>query len=288
MTEIVTSRVSAGIYPAPADVGRTLSNGGNALTIPAEGSGKLNSVTYYTKLTTGAAVIREENGRRFVDSSAAMRAAYSGYYQFTCYNEAIREGAIIRFDLRIVGWDRIAAYIAAVPLRYLYTITVETFSPQYFIGMSAYNSDGGMGLLCRPYKGRIWPWIYNYANTYLSAQGSSPLPERVVTGEWIPCELHLLQVGGAYQLVLLMDGVAVYTTRSLGSYGTPGMTGVTLFDSSFMQGNVGTWYAPVPVIQLANLNYLYKGTADMAAPAVSIAGDAGETSARLTAEVTFG
>ena len=66
------------------------------------------------------------------------------------------------------------------------------------------------------------------------------------------------------------------------------MTGVTLFDASFLQGNVGTWYAPVPVIQLANLNYLYKGTADMAPPAVSIAGDVGETSARLTAEVTFG
>lgn len=288
MAEIVTSRVSAGIYPAAADVGRTLNSGSNALTIPAEGSGKLNSVTYYTKLTTGAAVIREENGRRFVDSSAAMQAAYSGYYQFTCNNAAIREGAIIRFDLRIVGWDRIAAYIAAVPLRDLYTITVETFSPQYFIGLSRYNDNGGMGLLCRPYKGRIWPWIYNYANTYLSVQGSSPLPERVVTGEWVPCELHLLQVGGVYQLVLLMDGIAVYTTRSLGSYGSSGMTGVTLFDSSFMQGNVGTWYGAVPVIQLANLNYLYKGTADMAAPAVSIAGDVGDTSARLTAEVTFG
>lgn len=288
MTEIVTSRVSAGIYPAAADVGRALSNGSNSLTIPAEGTGKLDRVIYNTKLTTGAAVIREDNGRRFVDSSAAMQAAYSGYYQFTCNNAAIREGAIIRFDLRIVGWDRIAAYIATVPLRDLYTITVETFSPQYFIGLSTYNDEGGMGLLCRPYKGRIWPWVYNYANTYLSVQGSSPLPERVVTGEWIPCELHLLQVRGVYQLVLLMDGVAVYTTRSLGSYGTSGMTGVTLFDSSFMQGNVGTWYGSVPVIQLANLNYLYKGTADMAAPAVSIAGDVGDTSARLTAEVTFG
>ena len=288
MAEIVASRASAGIYPAPADVGRTLNNGNNSLTIPAEYSGLLTSVTYYPKLTTGAAVIREDNGRRFVDSSAAMQAAYSGYYQFTCNNAAIREGAIIRFDLRIVGWGRIAAYIAAVPLRDLYTVTVETFSPQYFIGLSRYNDNGGMGLLCRPYKGRIWPWIYNYANTYLSVQGSSPLPERVVTGEWIPCELHLLQVGGAYQLVLLMDGIAVYTTRSLGSYGSSGMTGVTLFDSSFMQGNVGTWYAPVPVIQLANLNYLYKGTADMAAPAVSIAGDVGDASARLTAEVTFG
>ena len=145
-----------------------------------------------------------------------------------------------------------------------------------------------MGLLCRPYKGRIWPWIYDYANTYVNVQGSSPLPERVVTGEWIPCELRLLRVSGAYQLVLLMDGVAVYTTRSLGSYGSSGMTGVTLFDASFMQGNVGTWYGIVPVIQLANLNYLYKGTADMAPPAVSIAGDVGETSARLAAEVTFG
>ena len=289
MAEIVTSRLSAGVYPAAADVGHTLSNGVNYLTIPAEGSGKLDSVTYNTKLTTGAAVIREESGRRFVDSSAAMQAAYSGYYQFTCNSSAIREGAIIRFDLRIVGWDRIAAYIAAVPLRDLYTVTTETFSPQYFFGLAQhYNFAGGMGLLCRPYKGRIWPWIYNYANTYMSVQGSSPLPERVVTGGWIPCELHLLQVRGAYQLVLLMDGVAVYTTRSLESYGASGMTGVTLFDSSFMQGNVGTWYGTVPVIQLANLNYLYKGTADMAPPAVSIAGDVGETSARLAAEVTFG
>lgn len=288
MTEIVTSRVSAGIYPAPADVGRALNNGSINLTIPSEGSGKLDAVIYSTKLTSGTAVIREESGRRFVDSSAAMQAAYSGYYQFTCDNAAIREGAIIRFDLRIVGWDRIAAYIAAVPLRDLYTVTVETFSPQYFLGLTRYNSDGGMGLLCRPYKGRIWPWVYNYANTYMSVQGSSPLPERAVTGEWIPCELHLLRVSGVYQLVLFMDGVAVYTTRSLGSYGSSGMTGVTLFDSSFMQGNVGTWYAPVPVIQLANLNYLYKGTADMAAPAVSIAGDVGDSSARLTAEVTFG
>lgn len=288
MAEIVTSRVSAGIYPAAADVGRTLTNGGNNLTIPAEGTGKLDNVLYSTKLTTGAAVIREEDGRRFVDSSAAMQAAYSGYYQFTCHNAAINAEAIIRFDLRIVGWDRIAAYIAAVPLRDLYTVTVETFSPQYFIGLTRYNNSGGMGLLCRPYKGRIWPWIYNYANTYLSVQGSSPLPERVVTGEWIPCELHLLQVGGVYQLVLLMDGIAVYTTRSLGSYGASGMTGVTLFDSSFMQGNVGTWYGAVPVIQLANLSYLYKGTADMSAPAVAITGDVGDASARLTAEVTFG
>lgn len=288
MAEIVTSRVSAGIYPAAADVGRTLNNGSNNLTIPAEGAGKLDRVIYDTKLTTGAAVIREDNGRRFVDSSAAMQAAYSGYYQFTCNNAAIQEGAIIRFALRIVGWDRIAAYIAAVPLRDLYTVTVETFSPQHFIGLSRYNDNGGMGLLCRPYKGRIWPWIYNYANTYLSVQGSSPLPERVVTGEWIPCELHLLQVRGAYQLVLFMDGVAVYTTRSLGSFGSSGMTGVTLFDASFMQGNVGAWYGTVPVIQLANLDYLYKGTADMAPPAVSIVGDVGDASARLTAEVTFG
>lgn len=289
MTEIVTSRVSAGIYPAAADVGRTLNSGGsNSLTIPSEGSGKLDAVVYYTKAATGVAVIREENGRRFVDSSAAMQAAYSGYYQFTCNSAAVNAEAIIRFDLRIVGWDRLAAYLAAVPPQDLYTITVETFSPQYFIGLSRYNSDGGMGLLCRPYKGRIWPWVYNYANTYLSVQGSTPLPERVTTGEWIPCELRLLRVSGVYQLVLLMDGIAVYTTRSLGSYGSSGMTGVTLFDSSFMQGNVGTWYGTVPVIQLANLNYLYKGTAGMAAPVVSIAGDVGDASARLTAEVTFG
>ena len=285
MTETVTTRLSAGVYPAAADVGLTLNNGSNNLTIPSEYSGLLTSVTYNA---TGAQVIREEGGRRFVDSSAEMKSAYSGYYQFTCNNSAIREGAIIRFDLRIVGWDRIAAYIAAVPLRDLYTVNTETFSPQYFIGMTRYNDNGGMGLLCRPYKGRIWPWIYNYANTYVNVQGSSPLPERVVTGEWIPCELRLLRVSGAYQLVLLMDGVAVYTTRSLGSYGSSGMTGVTLFDASFMQGNVGTWYGIVPVIQLANLNYLYKGTADMAPPSVAISGDVGEASARLTAEVTFG
>ena len=285
MTETVTTRLSAGVYPAAADVGLTLNNGSNNLTIPSEYSGLLTSVTYNA---TGAQVIREEGGRRFVDSSAEMKSAYSGYYQFTCNNSAIREGAIIRFDLRIVGWDRIAAYIAAVPLRDLYTVTAETFSPQYFIGMTRYNDNGGMGLLCRPYKGRIWPWIYDYANTYVNVQGSSPLPERVVTGEWIPCELRLLRVSGAYQLVLLMDGVAVYTTRSLGSYGSSGMTGVTLFDASFMQGNVGTWYGIVPVIQLANLNYLYKGTADMAPPSVAISGDVGEASARLTAEVTFG
>ena len=288
MTETVTTRLSAGVYPAAADVGLTLNYGPASLTIPQEGVGKLDRVIYSTKLTSGAAVIREENGRRFVDSSAEMKSAYSGYYQFTCNNSAIREGAIIRFDLRIVGWDRIAAYIAAVPLRDLYTVTVETFSPQYFLGLSTYNSSGGMGILCRPYKGRIWPWVYNYANTYMSVQGSSPFPERAVTGEWIPCELHLLQVRGAYQLVLFMDGVAVYTTRSLGSYGSSGMTGVTLFDASFMQGNVGIWHGTVPVIQLANLNYLYTGTADMAPPAVSIAGDVGETSARLAAEVTFG
>lgn len=285
MTETVTTRLSAGVYPAAADVGLTLNNGSNNLTIPSEYSGLLTSVTYNA---TGAQVIREEGGRRFVDSSAEMKSAYSGYYQFTCNNSAIREGAIIRFDLRIVGWDRIAAYIAAVPLRDLYTVNTETFSPQYFIGMTRYNDNGGMGLLCRPYKGRIWPWIYDYANTYVNVQGSSPLPERVVTGEWIPCELRLLRVSGAYQLVLLMDGVAVYTTRSLGSYGSSGMTGVTLFDASFMQGNVGTWYGIVPVIQLANLNYLYKGTADMAPPSVAISGDVGEASARLTAEVTFG
>ena len=288
MTETDTTRLSAGVYPAAADVGLALTSSSASLTIPQEGVGKLDRVIYSTKLTSGAAVIREENGRRFVDSSAEMKSAYSGYYQFTCNNSAIREGAIIRFDLRIVGWDRIAAYIAAVPPQDLYTVTVETFSPQYFLGLTQYNSDGGMGLLCRPYKGRIWPWVYNYANTYMSVQGSSPFPERAVTGEWIPCELHLLQVRGAYQLVLFMDGVAVYTTRSLGSYGSSGMTGVTLFDASFLQGNVGTWYAPVPVIQLANLNYLYKGTADMAPPAVSIAGDVGDASARLAAEVTFG
>lgn len=288
MTEIVTSRVSAGIYPTAADVGRTLNSGGNNLTIPSEYSGLLTSVTYNAKLTTGAAVIREDNGRRFVDSSAAMQAAYSGYYQFTCNNAAIREGAIIRFDLRIVGWDRIAAYIAAVPLQNIYTINTETFSPQYFIGLSRYNDNGGMGLLCRPYKGRIWPWVYTYGYAHASAQGSSPLPERVITGEWIPCELRLLRVSGVYQLVLLMDGVAVYTTSTLTSYGASGMTNVTLYDSSFMQGNVGIWYGLVPYMQLANLDYLYKGTADMAAPAVSIAGDAGDSSARLTAEVTFG
>lgn len=288
MAETVTTRLSAGVYPAAADVGTALNNATNYLTIPSEGSGKLDAVVYYTRLANGAAVIREESGRRFVDTSAAMFSAWQGYYRFLCYNAAIRAEAIIRFDLRIVGWDRIAAYIAAVPLRDLYTITTETFSPQCFIGLSTYNSSGGMGILCRPYKGRIWPWVYTYGNTYVSAQGSSPLPERAITGEWIPCELRLLRVSGVYQLVLLMDGAAVYTTSTLGSYGASGMTGVTLFDASFMQGNVGIWYGLVPYIQLANLNYLYKDTADMAPPAVSIAGDVGDTSARLTAEVTFG
>lgn len=288
MAEIVTSRVSAGIYPAAADVGHTLSNGGNNLTIPAEGAGKLDNVLYYTRANTGVAVIREEGGRRFVDTSAVMFSAWQGYYQFRSYNAAVRAEAIIRFDLRIVAWDRLAAYIAAVPLRNLYTVNTNTFSPQYFIGLSTYNTNGGMGLLCRPYKGRIWPWIYNYGYTYASAQGSTPIPERAITGEWIPCELRLLRVSGVYQLVLLMDGVAVYTTSTLASYGASGMTNVTLYDSSFMQGNVGIWYGTVPYIQLANLNYLYKGTADMAAPAVSIAGDVGDASARLTAEVTFG
>lgn len=288
MAEIVTSRVSAGIYPAAADVGRTLANGNNNLTIPSEGTGKLDAVIYYTKAATGVAVIREDGGRRFVDSSSVMFSAWQGYYQFQSYNAAIREGAIMRFDLRIVAWDRIATYLAAVPLRDLYTVKTETFSPQYFIGLSTYNGNGGMGLLCRPYKGRIWPWVYTYGYAHASAQGSSPLPERVITGEWIPCELRLLRVSGVYQLVLLMDGVAVYTTSTLGSYGPSGMTNVILYDASFMQGNVGTWYSSVPYIQLANLDYLYKGTADMAAPAVSIAGDVGETSARLTAEVTFG
>lgn len=288
MAEIVTSRVSAGIYPAPEDVGRTLNNGNNYLTIPSEGSGKLDAVAYYAKAATGAAVIREESGRRFVDASAVMFSEWQGYYQFRCYNAAIRAEAIIRFDLRIVAWDRIATYLAAVPLRDLYTINTNTFSPQFFIGLSAYNSNGGMGLLCRPYKGRIWPWIYTYGYTYASAQGSTPIPERAITGEWIPCELRLLRVSGVYQLVLLMDGVAVYTTSTLASYGASGMTNVTLYDSSFMQGNVGIWYGTVPYIQLANLDYLYKDTADMAAPAVSIAGDVGDTSARLTAEVTFG
>lgn len=288
MAETVTTRLSAGVYPVAADVGTALNIAANYLTIPAEGTGKLDAVIYYTKADTGVAVIREESGRRFVDTSAAMFSAWQGYYQFRCYNDAISAEAIIRFDLRIVGWDRIDAYIAAVPLRDLYTVTTETFSPQYFIGMSTYNTSGGMGILCRPYKGRIWPWVYTYGQTYMSAQASSPLPERVITGEWIPCELRLLRVSGVYQLVLLMDGVAVYTTSTLGSYGASGMTGVTLFDASFMQGNVGIWYGAVPVIQLANLNYLYKGTADMAPPAVSIAGDVGETSARLAAEVTFG
>ena len=288
MAETVTTRLSAGVYPAAADVGTALNNASNYLTIPAEGTGKLDRVIYYAKASTGVAVIREESGRRFVDASAVMFSAWQGYYQFQCYNAAIRAEAILRFDLRIVGWDRIAAYIAAVPLQNLYTITTETFSPQYFIGLRTDNSSGGMGILCRPYKGRIWPWVYTYGNTYVSAQGSSPFPERAITGEWIPCELRLLQVSGVYQLVLLMDGVAVYTTSTLGSYGASGMTGVTLFDASFMQGNVGTWYSTVPYIQLANLNYLYKGTADMVAPAVSIAGDVGDTSARLTAEVTFG
>ena len=150
------------------------------------------------------------------------------------------------------------------------------------------NYTGCLGLLCRPYKGRIMPWVYCGNSLLYSAQDSSPLPDRVVTGEWIPCELRLLRVSGVYQLVLLMDGVAVYTTRTIGSYGSSGLDRFCLFNPVFRGYGATFIGAALPYIQLANIEYTYTGTADMAPPAVSIAGDVGETSARLAAEVTFG
>lgn len=285
MTEIVTSRVSAGIYPAPADVGRTLSNGSNYLTIPAEYSGLLTSVTY---TAAGAQVIREENGRRFVALDDPMVTRQYGRYTIAA-GAAIRSSGAIRFDLRIVGWDRIATALAAVDPGDLISVRTNSFSPEAFLGFSGdINRPGCLGLLCRPYKGRIMPWVYCGDSLLYSAQDSSPLPERVVTGEWIPCELRLLRVSGVYQLVLLMDGVAVYTTRTIGSFGSSGLDRLFLFNPVFRGPGVTFSGVALPYIQLANIEYTYTGTADMAPPAVSIAGDVGDASARLTAEVTFG
>lgn len=285
MAEIVTSRVSAGIYPAPEDVGRTLNNGSNNLTIPSEYSGLLTSVTYNA---AGEQVIREEGGRRFVALDDPTVTRQYGFYTITA-GAAIRASGAIRFDLRIVGWDRIATALTAVNPSNLYTAHTNSFSPEAFLGFSnSINCTGCLGLLCRPYKGRIMPWVYCGDSLLYSAQDSSPLPERVVTGEWIPCELRLLRVSGVYQLVLLMDGVAVYTTRTIGSYGSSGLNQFHLSNPVFRSRGPTFASAALPYIQLANIEYTYTGTADMAAPAVSIAGDAGETSARLTAEVTFG
>ncbi len=285
MAEIVTSRVSAGIYPAPADVGRTLNNGNNSLTIPAEYSGLLTSVTYNA---AGAQVIREEDGRRFAALDDPTVARQYGFYTIDA-SAAIRASGAIRFDLRIVGWDRIATALTALNPDDLYNARTNAFSPEAFLGFpSGINSAGCMGLLCRPYKGRIMPWVYCGDSLLYSAQDSSPLPERVVTGEWIPCELRLLRVSGVYQLVLLMDGVAVYTTRTIGSYGSSGLNHFLLFNPVF-RGPASTLASvALPYIQLANIEYTYTGTAAMEAPAVSIAGDVGDASARLTAEVTFG
>lgn len=285
MTEIVTSRVSAGIYPAAADVGRTLSNGSNNLTIPAEYSGLLTSVTY---TAAGAQVIRQEGGRRFVALDDPTVTRYYGVYTIVA-DAAIRSSGAIRFDLRIVGWDRIATALTAVNPGNLQSIHTDSFSPEAFLGFSGdINRTGSLGLLCRPYKGRIMPWVYCGDSSLYSAQDSNPLPDRVVTGEWIPCELRLLRVSGVYQLVLLMDGVAVYTTRTIGSYGSSGLDQFRLFNPVFRNPRGAPASAALPYIQLANIEYTYTGTADMAVPAVSIAGDVGETSARLTAEVTFG
>lgn len=285
MAEIVTSRVSAGIYPAPEDVGRTLNNGSNNLTIPAEYSGLLTSVTY---TAAGEQVIREEGGRRFVALDDPMVTRQYGRYTIAA-GAAIRASGAIRFDLRIVGWDRIDTALAAVDPGSLYSVHTNSFSPEAFLGFSSgINSAGSLGLLCRPHKGRIMPWAYCGDSLLYSAQDSSPLPERVVTGEWIPCELRLLRVSGVYQLVLLMDGVAVYTTRTIGSFGSSGLNHFHLFNPVFRSPWSTFASAALPYIQLANIEYTYTGTADMAPPAVSIAGDVGDASARLTAEVTLG
>lgn len=285
MAEIVTSRVSAGIYPAAADVGRTLSNGVNNLTIPSEYSGLLASVTYNA---AGEQVIREEGGRRFVALDDPTVTRQYGYYTIIA-GDAIRASGAIRFDLRIVGWDRIATALAAENPGNFINAHTNSFSPEAFLGFTSYiNRAGSLGLLCRPHKGRIMPWVYCGDSLLYSAQDSSPLPDRVVTGEWIPCELRLLRVSGVYQLVLLMDGVAVYTTRTIGSFGSSGLNQFCLFNPVF-RGPVSTFASAVlPYIQLANIEYTYTGTADMAAPAVSITGDVGDSSAHLTAEVTLG
>lgn len=285
MAETVTTRLSAGVYPAAADVGRTMSNGVNNLTIPSEYSGLLTSVTY---TAAGAQVIREEGGRRFVALDDPTVTRQYGIYSITA-EAAIRASGAIRFDLRIVGWDRIATALAAVNPGDFINVHTNSFSPEAFLGFSSYyNRPGSLGLLCRPHKGRIMPWVYCGDSLLYSVQDSSPLPDRVVTGEWIPCELRLLRVSGVYQLVLFMDGVAVYTTRTIGSYGSSGFDRFHLFNPVFRAPGATFSGVALPYIQLANIEYTYTGTADMAPPAVSIAGDVGDTSARLTAEVTFG
>lgn len=287
MAEIVTSRVSAGIYPAAADVGRTLNSGYNALTIPAEYAGLLNTASYNSRV---AAPIREEGGRRFVDvdgASDVVWVGYTGYYTFATYNAAVRSRALLRFDMRIKGWDRIADYLAAVPLGSIGTWTIQDLTPNYFCGFSTYPDRlGALCLIVRPYRGKIWPWIYTGERLWTSAQGSCPLPESVISGDWVPCELRLLTVANAWRLVLLVDGVSVYTSDDLGSIGASGLTNFSLFDVSFYSS--GTIYGPVPVIQMANVEYAYIGTADMAPPGVTISGIVGASSADLTAEVTFG
>lgn len=288
MAEIVTSRVSAGIYPAPADVGRTLNSGSNSLTIPTEYAGLLNTVSYRSQ---AAAPIREENGRRFVDvdgSSSVVWAGYTGYYTFATYNASIRSRASLRFDMRIKGWSRLADYLAAVPLQSLYTVTEQNFRSDFFCGFNTYaDRAGSLGLLVRPYRGKLWPWIYTGERWRKSPQGSCPLPESVVSGDWIPCELRLLTVANARQLVLMVDGVSVYTSDGLGSSGASGLTNFNLFDSSFLNGSF-TAARSVPVVQMANVEYTYIGDADMARPGVTISGVVGDTSAQLTAEVTLG
>lgn len=287
MTEIVASRVSAGIYPAPEDVGRTLNNGSNALTIPAEYTGLLNEVSYVSRV---AAPIKEENGRRFVDvdgSSDVVFPGYTGYYTFATNNDSIRSRASLRFDMRIKGWSRLADYLAAVPLSDVSSMVAQNFSPDYFCGFSTYQDRlGNLGLIVRPYRGKFWPWIYAGERLWESPQGSSPLPESVVSGDWVPCELRLLTVANVRRLVLMVDGVSVYTSDDLGSIGASGLTDFSLFEASFYKS--GTTYGPVPVIQMANVEYAYIGTAEMAPPEVTISGIVGASSADLTAEVTFG
>lgn len=289
MTEIVASRVSAGIYPAAADVGRTLNSGGNDLTIPAEYAGLLNTVSYNSRV---AAPIKEENGRRFVDvdgSSSVVWAGYTGYYTFGTYNAAVRSRALLRFDMRIKGWSRLADYLAAVPLGSIGTWTIQDLTPDYFCGFGTYPDRlGTLCLIVRPYRGKIWPWIYTGERLWTGAQGSCPLPESVISGDWVPCELRLLTVANVRRLVLMVDGVSVYTSDGLGSNGASGLTNFSLFEASFYNANSGTVYGPVPVVQMANVEYAYIGQSEMAPPEVTISGIVGASSARLTAGVTFG
>lgn len=288
MTEIVTSRVSAGIYPAAADVGRTLNSGGNDLTIPAEYTGLLNTVSYNSRV---AAPIREEDGRRFVDvdgSSDVTWAGYTGYYTFATYNDSIRSRAALRFDMRIKGWSRLADYLAAVPLSNISSMVAQNFSPDYFCGFSTYQDRlGNLGLIVRPYRGKLWPWIYTGERLWAGPQGSGPLPESVISGDWIPCELRLLTVANVRRLVFVVDGVSVYTSDDLNYNGAGGLTNFSLFDVSFYKSG-DTSYGRLPVIQMANVEYAYIGTADMTPPGVSVSGIVGASSADLTAEVTFG